>query len=289
MIIVTENKKYEKNSAFTLVEVLITVIIIGILAGLMALSFGSSTETAERTACLGDRRTIKSAYYVERAEQGGSFGVALERAMRQFTKGNALTSDDVMATYDGICQAGGVYIITESDEGDGKLGIMCTIQGHEGEDLYGWARLRLFADAINKILKLNGSAKQDAINKLLGDGVNIGGSVNTNISDALLEKMGGWPKWEKDDSLYVHPHFLNGNGEVIYFANGDKNAVTGWSAKAIYYNGQWYQKVDANGKVVSVGVSAIFQDGAAADALSRIKFLDQNGNINEADGWQPVP
>ena len=259
-------KRYEKCKAFTLVEILLVVIIIGILAGLMALSAGSSTETAERTACLGDRRTIKSAYYVERAENGSSFGVALERAMRQFTKGHVLTSDDVMATYDGICHAGGVYIITESDEGDGKLGIMCTIQGHEGEDLYGWARLRVFADAINRILKLDGSAKQDAINKLLGDGVNIGGSVNTNISDALLEKMGGWPKWEKDDSLYVHPHFLNGKGEVIYFANSDKNAVTGWNAKAIYYKGQWYQKVDANGKVVSVGVSAIFQDGSAVDA-----------------------
>lgn len=284
-------KRYEKCKAFTLVEILIVVIIIGILAGLMALSAGSSTETAERTACRGDRRTIKSAYYVERAENGSSFGVALERAMRQFTKGHALTSDDVMATYDGICHAGGVYIITESDEGDGKLGIMCTIQGHEGEDLYGWARLRVFADAINRILKLNGSAKQEALDRLLAGHVDIKGSANTNISNAMLAIMGSWPKWEKDDSLYVHPHFLNGKkGEVIYFANKTKDKVDGWNASAIYYQGQWYQKVNANGDVVSVVVAGVYDYDYAVDALrENIKLLKEDGSINTADGWQPVP
>lgn len=88
-------------------EILIVVIIIGILAGLMALSAGSSTETAEKTACRGDRRTIKSAYYVERAENGKTFKESLKKAMEQFTKGKQLAIAEDRAVYDGICHAGG--------------------------------------------------------------------------------------------------------------------------------------------------------------------------------------
>lgn len=91
-------------------EILIVVIIIGILAGLMALSAGSSTETAEKTACRGDRRTIKSAYYVERAENGKTFKESLKKAMEQFTKGKQLAIAEDRAVYDGICHAGGLYI-----------------------------------------------------------------------------------------------------------------------------------------------------------------------------------
>lgn len=67
-------------------EILIVVIIIGILAGLMALSAGSSTETAEKTACRGDRRTIKSAYYVERAENGKTFKESLKKLWSSLLK-----------------------------------------------------------------------------------------------------------------------------------------------------------------------------------------------------------
>lgn len=120
-------KRYEKCKAFTLVEILIVVIIIGILAGLMALSFGSSTETAERTACLGDRRTIKSAYYVERAENGKAFKDSLEEAMEQFTKGSQLAIANDRAVYGGICHAGGLYTIITIDD---KLVILCSVSGH---------------------------------------------------------------------------------------------------------------------------------------------------------------
>lgn len=271
-------------------EILIVVIIIGILAGLMALSAGSSTETAEKTACRGDRRTIKSAYYVERAENGKTFKESLEKAMEQFTKGHELNADDTMAMYEGICHAGGVYIMTESDEGDGTLGVMCTIQGHGGEDLYGWARLRVYAAAINRILELTGSARQEMINKLLGKEVDIKGSVNTNISEALLAQTGSWPKWEKDGSLYVHPHFLNGKGEVLYFANGANNQVTGWTAKAIYYNGKWYEKIVGE-KVVGVGVANVYNYATVAEALTKdtnIQLLKDDGSINTDAGWREV-
>jgi prepilin-type N-terminal cleavage/methylation domain-containing protein len=57
-----------RKSGFTLVELLIVTVIIGILAGLMMLMMGSATDGAEATKLINDLRIIKSAaliYYNE--------------------------------------------------------------------------------------------------------------------------------------------------------------------------------------------------------------------------------
>lgn len=48
----------DARKAFTLVEMLIVIIVIGILAGLMMISSGSATDKAEETRCIADRRSI---------------------------------------------------------------------------------------------------------------------------------------------------------------------------------------------------------------------------------------
>jgi general secretion pathway protein G len=59
-----------KRKAFTLVELLIVIIIIGILSSVMLLLMGTAEDKAEATAILSDMRSMKSAMVIFKLEKG---------------------------------------------------------------------------------------------------------------------------------------------------------------------------------------------------------------------------
>lgn len=118
--------------AFTLVEVLIVILIIGILAGLIMLSSGSATDTAERTRCVADRRSLRSALYIFRVEKGGTTSADLSATLNEvlkkmFDNGQGTVSGD--SEIDGICPSKGIYAVTISDD---KYLIACSVHGGDG-------------------------------------------------------------------------------------------------------------------------------------------------------------
>jgi general secretion pathway protein G len=55
--------------AFTLLEILVVVVILGILAAIVSVAFADSAESARRTAFIGDVRVFRDAAFVFYAEQ----------------------------------------------------------------------------------------------------------------------------------------------------------------------------------------------------------------------------
>ena len=65
-------KVMKKRAGFTLVELLIVIIIIGILAGAMLLVAGSGTDKAEATKIISDLRGLKAAALMYYADKPGT-------------------------------------------------------------------------------------------------------------------------------------------------------------------------------------------------------------------------
>ena len=95
-------KMFKKSKGFTLVELLIVVVIIGILAGMMMLSTGSATSKAEATKIVSNLRNMKAAAIMVYADENkwaaGTAGLAsLDVYLDQVTAG---TSYDLSASGD---------------------------------------------------------------------------------------------------------------------------------------------------------------------------------------------
>ena len=112
------NKKY----GFTLVEIMIVVLIIGLLAAIAVPNFVKARASAQKNACVDNMRQ-------------------LEGAIEQYTmEGNALSTD--LGTYCGTylkksvdelkCPADKTKSYTITDEGDGAYSINCEsgLDGH---------------------------------------------------------------------------------------------------------------------------------------------------------------
>ncbi|PIE53074.1 pilin [Candidatus Fermentibacteria bacterium] len=88
------------KKGFTLIELMIVVVIIGILAAIAIPKFSDVSESAKRSACRANMRTIASQEVIYFAENNSMYGNAVDIEMDQVQ-----------------CATGGAYTITIEDRG----------------------------------------------------------------------------------------------------------------------------------------------------------------------------
>ena len=129
-------KMLKNKKGFTLVELMIVVVIMGILVAVAIPIYGAVTDNAEKKTCADNRRTIQSMVTTYQMT-GGPGGSQIPWAT---IEGENLAEDDAfLAMFEGgalpECPAGGTYTISVAENPTtGARDITVTCEGTEGHD-----------------------------------------------------------------------------------------------------------------------------------------------------------
>ncbi len=85
-----------RKGGFTLVELLIVIMIIAILAGMMMLSMGSATDSAEAAKIINDLRALKAAAVFLYIDSGQSWSWVVEKSPYTATESVCVSLDRYM-------------------------------------------------------------------------------------------------------------------------------------------------------------------------------------------------
>lgn len=169
--------------AFTLVELLIVIIVIGVLAALMLLSAGGITDRANAARCTSDIRVLKNAINIKRLETDNNITYS---AITEVVKEYGGSGDS--GFYDGICPAHGMYIADIDYSDNAKISVLCTFHS-EGSQASSSISSKMLYYVLHVNQKDLPKAFQDYLNRTGSDPMIDSTATNGNYTPLVKEKL----------------------------------------------------------------------------------------------------
>jgi len=118
-------KMFRKDEGFTLVELMVVVLIIGILVAIAVPVFNSAKASAQKKSCYANERTVEGAFQTYRADQDESGAVA---TFTDYASVLAELSPKYVKTPP-VCQAAGTYSLVSANP-TSTITVSCSIGTH---------------------------------------------------------------------------------------------------------------------------------------------------------------
>ena len=248
-------KREDKNSGFSLVELIIVIAIMAVLIGIMAPMYMKYRVQAQKEVCNTNRKTLEDQFLYDQAS--GMYRTKEE-------------AEKMVEQSDVHCPSGGTYTILYYEGSSPRIKILCS--EHEPEE------------------EISSNAVSQGLWKDFMNFANDSGETNNDkLRRAFYESRGGqWPVLKVGGrDFYIQPYYsakadqsLPIDQRTWLFARSTSGSGAGWNVSYVFdpVDKKWYGATYYNG---TAGNTGAFQINGDAASIHNQLLNDTHSNGNK--------